>query len=221
MPLPDDIITDRTLVPGPSGTVVGGEATTSNTNRIAALEAVALPPVAAIISGRYYGPLTTLSGWVGPLISMIAVPNYLYASPFLCPQTVAFDQVGVEVTTAAEGGTIRLGIYNVGADGLPSSLRQEFGIVDCAATGWRSLPVTITLPRGLYWLAGARNATLGTKAIESRAGMTATLGYIGTDGTTARAGCSRTLASGFTSLPATFGTVTTNSQIPAFQIRAS
>lgn len=221
MPLPDDITTDRTLVPGPSGTVVGGEAIIDHEARIAALEAVALPPASAIISGLYYGPLTTLSGWNGPLVEKLAVADYLYAVPFLCPQNAAFNQVGVEVTTPVAGGTLRMGIYNVGADGMPSTLRQEFGTVDCTAAGWRSIPITITLPRGLYWIGGARNATIGAHAIDMVAGTTAVLGYVGTAGTTPRSAFFRTLSPGFTSLPAIFGAVTTVARVDAFQMRAA
>jgi len=191
--------------------------------RLAALEAVSLPPQAAIVSGLYYGPLTTLDGWVGPLIEQSGNADFLYAVPFLCPQTVTFNQVGVEVTTAVVGGTIRMGLYGVGADGMPASLVQDWGTVDASAIGWRSIPITAAVPRGLYWLAGVRNATIGFKAIAARAGMTATLGYVGTGGTTPRSALYQTaaLTAGFTSLPATFGPVTTSFNVPAFQVRAA
>lgn len=217
-------IVSRPGLPGESADAIR---MTSIEGRISDVEDLALPPTSAIVAGLYYGPLTTLSGWVGPLTEQLAIANYLYAVPFLCPQTAIFDQVGIEVTTPVAGGTIRLGLYSVNSAGMPDALAYDWGTVDASVAGWRSIPIGGAfglegiIPRGLYWLAGARNATIGTRAITSRAGMTATLGYVGTDGTTPRSALYRTLAAGFTALPTTFGPVTTVFSIPAFQLRAT
>lgn len=218
----DTVTGDLYELDGPVSPTGGSSAIAALSARIDVLEATVLPPSSAIASSLYYGPLSTLDGWAGPLIEQLAVADYLYAVPFDCPATVAFNQVGVEVSTAVAGGTMRMGLYASGADGMPAALAYEWGTVDCSVTNWRSIPITTTIARGNYWLAGARNATIGIKAIPVTAGMTAKMGYFGTDGTSPRSSVFRTLTPGFTTLPATFGAATTTSvKIAAFQLRAA
>lgn len=217
--IPDDIIRDRVLTRGPAGPVVGGEAITDILTRLAALEGLAIPVTRGIVSGYYYGPLTTLSGYTDSGIYVVA--NALVASPFVNPATATFNQIGVEVVSAAgTGGTIRLGIYGIGADGLPANLITELGTVDTTATGYRPSPaISLTLPRGLYWIAGAANQLVSIKHVNGT-GMTAVLGQAGTTGHQPTSAVSRTLTSGFSSLPATFGAPSASIWVPAFQLRA-
>jgi hypothetical protein len=218
MPLPNDIITDRTLVPGPSGTVVGGEVTTSNTNRITALEALVSPVTKGIIPARYYGPLETLSGWSAP-VPWTMTANTLYAGPFQWAINAVIVGARVTITTAQTGG-IHLGIYSFGLTGRPLQLVLDLGVLDASVTGDRNTPsVNVTLPRGSYWIAGAANVTgIAMNSILAGFGVTSTLGHANTDGTAPRSACFRlaALTSGFTTLPTTFSTISTTGIIPAF-----
>lgn len=218
-----EIAQSRIMVPGPSGTVVGGGAITDLQTRVNALEAIASPPSQAILSNRYYGPLSTLSGYPAPVSTAITA-NRLYAVPFYVPQDAAFNVVALTVTTAVAGATVRMGIYGLNASGLAESLIAEFGTIDATVAGFRSLPVTITLARGLYWLAGAVNvAGVSIDLVTAVAGTTALLGHSTTSGSNPRASFHRSndLASGFTSLPATFGVLITDPVIPVFWMRAT
>jgi len=209
-------------VPGLAGTGLTQGQLSDILNRIAELEAIALPPSQAILSGRWYGPLTALSGWPA-LTSRALTANVLRAGPLYIPQDAAFDTVGVEVSVAAAGATIRFGLYAAGTNGLPTNLIAEFGVVDASATGFRSIPITRTIPRGFYRLAGAPNTELSVMGTVNQAGVTAVLGHSGTNGENGRSAITRTtaLASGFTDLPTTFGSVTTTFVIPAYWIRAA
>lgn len=217
-----DILRSRIAVPGPNGHTVTAPDWSDVLNRLDELERRTLPPQQAILSGRYYGALSTLSGWA-PLTSEVLFANRLYGSVFYCPQDAAFNQVGVEVTVAAVGATILFGVYTVEPDGTPDTLVSTFAPVDVTAIGYRSQPITLTLPRGLYWICGASTAGIRANQTVAGPGMTATLGHSGTTGTGPRAGLWRSadLAPGFTTLPASFGAVTTSALTPAFWLRAS
>lgn len=217
-----EIIQDRIAVPGPNGSNIAAGDYTDILNRLAELERRTLPPQQAILSGRYYGALSTLSGWA-PLTSEAMFANRIYGSAFYCPQDAAFNQVGLEVTLAAANAAMRFGVYTVEPDGTPDTLVATFDPVDVTAIGYRSRPITLTLPRGLYWICGASTQSISANQTVAGPGMTATLGHSGTSGTTPRAGLWRStdLAPGFTTLPATFGAVTTSALTPAFWLRAS
>lgn len=222
MPLPDDIITDRTLVPGPSGTVVGGETITSNTTRITALEALPVP-LKGIITGRHYGPLDSLSGWP-PLTNFNVGANFLNASAFLWPANAVIVGAKIAVVTPQPTATIRLAIYSFGANGLPDAKVLDLGVADLSVAGDRvTVPVNATLARGTYYLAGAVNvASVVLQATVSGPGVTSVLGHLDTTGTTPRSSVIRgtNLTSGFTGLPNPFGAASTGAIIPAFWLVA-
>jgi hypothetical protein len=188
------------------------------TTRVSALEAIVLPPLGVLIRNAYYGPLSTLSGYTISNINVGA--NFMWASPFICPQNMTFDQIGVEVTTAAAaGGTIRFGIYNVAPNGLPNTLVTELGTVDTTLTGFRPSPaISLTLSRGLYWIAGAANDADVTIRQLHGSGMTAIGGHSGTAGVSPISAVGRALTAGFTALPASFSATHAGVYVPAFQL---
>ncbi len=223
MPNPEtDIVQSRIGVPGPNGGTVTAGDFSGVLNRLAALEAIALPPQTAIVSGLYYGPLSIITGW-GSLVATQMVANRLYGVPVAIAQNAAFNQIGVEVTTAATGATIQVGLYTIGADGLPTQLVQALGTIDASATGWRPVTIAITIARGNYWIGFASNATININAPLTVAGMPALLGQASTSGTSPRSALYQTalLTAGFGSLPTTFGPITTWPYVYAVWIRAT
>lgn len=193
------------------------------TSRLAALETIAVPPRQAVMGNRYYGPLSSVSG---PLTHDVLNPdaNRMYAGAFSVPQDAAFNQVSVIVTTSAgSGATARFGLYDWQANGLPGNLVIDLGTVDVSATGLRANAITVTIPRGRYWFAGAFNLQTVYEAVTVQLGSEAVLGHFDTTGNTPRSALWRTtlLASGFTTLPSTFGSVTTSFYIPKFWLRAA
>ncbi len=218
-----EIIRDRIMVPGPAGTVVAGDSIVDLQNRVAALEANVNPVRSSIVSGYYYGPLEMLSGYAAPF-PVGASANTMDAGLFRWPANANFQRVEVEVVTAVAGGTIRLGVYNIGPDGFPTTKVLDLGTIDASVVGSRPGSISGTLARGQYWIAGAANvAGIWIRFIDSLTGVSSTLGHVDTSGTKPRGGCYRAtpLASGFTTLPATFGSIATTAYIPAFWIKAS
>ncbi|MDQ3540787.1 MAG: hypothetical protein M3440_08880 [Chloroflexota bacterium] len=217
-----EIFRERIMVPGPSGTVVGGDAITSLQTRVTELERVLNSQIESVTTGRFYGPLSVLSGYPTPT-GAVATQNRLYATPVYIPQNGTFNVAGIEITTAVAAATVRLGIYAALANGLPGALVADFGTIDATVAGFRSVPITITLPRGSYWLAGvSNNSTIAMLRILAAAGVTATMGHVTTDGTSPRNALQKTdLLADNLSLPATFGPAGSLTSIFAFWLQAA
>lgn len=224
MPTFDEIQEARVLI-GQAGIAATGITAGEKldiTSRLAALEAIAVPPRQAVMGNRYYGPLSSVTGPLTHDVLNFAA-NTLAAGVFTCPQNAAFDQVSVIVTTSAgAGATVRFGLYDWQANGLPGNLVMDLGTVDASATGLRANTINVTIPRGRYWFAGAFNQQTVYESATVALGSEATLGHFDTTGNTPRAAVFRptVLATGFTSLPSTFGSVSTTFHIPKFWLRA-
>lgn len=219
-----EIYRDRILVPGPSGTVVAGDAITDLQTRVAELERVFNSQVESVVSTRWYGPLSTLDGY--PAVTGTTMnANEFFASPVYIPHPGTFNVAGIEIITpAASGGAMRLGIYSVSpTNGLPTTLIQDFGTIDTTVAGFRSVPISITLQRGSYWLAGVANAAVTVARVPAQAGVSATMGHLDTSGNAPRSGLKRTtnLTTGFTSLPTSFGTAASITSILVFWLQAA
>ncbi|KKK70298.1 hypothetical protein LCGC14_2925400, partial [marine sediment metagenome] len=84
-----------------------------------------LPPY---ITGRYY-----LTAIAKESTNLTMAVNTLYGMPFsLRARSQAFDRIFVEIITAEAAKTMRMGIYNIGSDGLPGSLVDDSGTVSIA-----------------------------------------------------------------------------------------
>lgn len=214
MPNPEtDITQSRIAVPGVSGGTTPGDFA-DVLNRLTALEGKTRAQ-APIASGYYYGPETTLDRGTTYPIGLTA--NTLVASPFLNPIAATFNQVRINVTTAAaSGGTIRMGVYSAGVDGLPSTLIQDLGTIDVTATGFRpSPPISLTLPAGLCWIAGAPNNSVSVQQFDT---ATPIIG-IGSGGAYVSS-VQASLTTGFSALPTTFPAPGASIFVPLFQLRA-
>ncbi len=224
MPNPEtDIVQSRIAVPGPNGGTVTAGDFSGVLARLDALEALVNPPSEALLAGRYFGPLSRLSGYETPT-ALTLNANRLYATVLYVAQPATFNQAGIEVTTAIAGATIRLGVYQANTNGTPNALVADLGTIDASTTGFRPTPaISLTLARGLYWLSGAPSAAVAVKALNSLTGTTAVIGHDGTSGTQPRSAFFRStlLTSGFTSLPDPFGGVTTTYWIPVFWVRSN
>lgn len=99
--------------------------------------------------------------------------------PFLVPKNQRFVRIGTEVTTGAPGSRIRLGIFNIGADGMPTSLVADVGTIDAAARGAKELNIDITLSAGLYGLAAvAQGGAPSARTITGGGGLEVGAGSI-------------------------------------------
>lgn len=104
------------------------------------------------ITGRYYTTPGTNDG-----ATAVVSANYLYTIPFyVIDDQESFDRIGIHVSTAATGSA-RLGIYRASTF-LPDQRVLDAGSVDTSTTGAKEIAISLTLARGLYWLALLCNA---------------------------------------------------------------
>jgi hypothetical protein len=101
---------------------------------------------AVFATGSYYTPRGARSAFA-------ATADRLTVVPFHVPKNQQFIRIGAEVTVAAAASSIRLGIYNIGSNGLPTTLVLDAGTIDSSTTGAKELTIDVTLPGGLYGLA--------------------------------------------------------------------
>lgn len=108
-------------------------------------------------SGRWYCG-DTLSGNCGTIAQIV---NTIRLVPFSVGIATSFTYAGLEVTTAASGATMRLGLFTSTDYGMTLTLHSDWGTIDCSTTGEKSIAIspTLTLPPATYWLASlARGA---------------------------------------------------------------
>jgi hypothetical protein len=115
--------------------------------------------------GQTYGPMA-------PLRASAALPaDTCAASPFAVPRPTELDQMYLDVTAAAAGSTIRLGIYADDGTGRPGALVLDAGTIDSATIGTKALAISVTLPPGLYWLtAAARGGSPVIRTLNGQSG---------------------------------------------------
>ena len=96
-----------------------------------------------------------VGAWVlGPNVGATApqgLVNRLLVSR--CPVPFTFNEVAVEVVAATATATALLGVYAVDADGWPAALvASAVTPIDCSTVGFKSVPISATLPAGSYWI---------------------------------------------------------------------
>ncbi len=106
------------------------------------------PPLWSYKSQYWYHP----QGSAGA--TQLIVAGTITFAPLVVPQPMMFDQIGLEVTTAASTNSVtRLGIYG-DVSGTPGPLILDAGTIpsSCVA-GTSVIPITQGLGPGVFWLA--------------------------------------------------------------------
>lgn len=108
-----------------------------------------LPQINTAASARYY---STPSHQLSTSTSTIYVGN-LAAVPFLYTAARPVDAFALEVTTAGTGAVARVGLYAVGANGLPAKRLIESADIDCSTTGVKVATFgAVSIPPGWYYI---------------------------------------------------------------------
>jgi len=193
-------------------------------DRVDDIEDRLIPAQQAITGGRFYGTLTSIDGY-GATQPFTMSENILYVSAFHCPQDATFNEMRIRVTTAGSAFSfMRMAIYNSTSNGVPSTLREELGDIGIGTTtGEKAQSISLTLPRGNYWLGGfVPESGIAIQSVNAGTsyGLTAVLGHLDTTGTTPRASGFRGTAITDGELPSSFGTLSTHAPIPVFWLRA-
>jgi len=119
-----------------------------------------------LTSAQYYRPNGTYSN-ATPLLSRT------YYFPIIVPSSGTIDRLGVATHSTFSGtGVVRIGIYNVDGQGLPSTVLLDAGTVSCTAA---STAYTITTAQamtpGLYYLAVNSQTAATTNTFVSQNGL--------------------------------------------------
>lgn len=70
-------------------------------------------------------------------------------------QDTTYANVAAEVSTAGAGFLVRFGLFEVGPNGLPNDLVEDYGVIDGSSTGIKTLSGPFTVPQGIYWVVWA------------------------------------------------------------------
>lgn len=119
---------------------------------------VGLPLSSILVAGRkagcWYGPTAGASAGMANTSQTL---NLLHCVPMMWPGG-SIDRMAVHLNggTPTASEVMRVGIYADTGDGYPGTLIYEAGTLDLSSIGVKTVTVAVTLPTGLYWLAGAR-----------------------------------------------------------------
>lgn len=104
-------------------------------------------PFSRLRSGLWYG-------MPAPVGDAAMTLGYLYCTPMPLPAGLTISQIGINVSGAASGAVVRLGIYRDDGGAGPGALEVDAGEVDASTTGAKALDIDHLIAEGdLYWLA--------------------------------------------------------------------
>lgn len=144
---------DTTFVDLLGGTT--GQYLTKNTNTNMDFVWATLPTIPAVptaSSTYYFSNLNNHSGNTLAASTGGATGGHLRFVPVLIAEDMTIDRIGLEVTTASAGATIRLGLYEDNA-GAPGDLIADFGTVSGAAVGVVEATISQALTKGRVFAA--------------------------------------------------------------------
>lgn len=124
-----------------------------------------LPQINTAAAARYYStPSHQLSANTRTVYA-----GDLVAVPFLYTSARPVDAFALEVTTAGAGAVARVGLYAVGANGLPAKRLIESADIDCSTTGVKVATFgAVSIPPGWYYmLFVCKTAIVGVRAYNS------------------------------------------------------
>jgi hypothetical protein len=164
-------------------------------------------------TGKYYA--SALIGDNSGSASLSA--NSLRTQLFILEEDATFDRVEVrcESTTSLNA---RLGIYSVGSDGLPDSLIEDFGTFASSSTGAKSITISTSLSKGMYYLAMVTDATANWRSTQNST-ENSRMHYIGVGDSGSGAEIGKTQSFTYGALPASFTGTSSNSQMPVIWLR--
>lgn len=152
------------------------------------------------VAGLGFARANTVSG-------VAQVADTLYARPLLLPVGGTFDRISTYVHTADSGKSLRMGIYEMGSDGLPGDLVLDAGTVSVGTTGLKEITISQLLNADkAYFLAWVGD---GAPSLANQlANSTSYFNFFGSNDMTANAATSYTIAHTYGALPDPFGTPT-------------
>jgi len=102
------------------------------------------------ITDHYYFGWGVAPGTAG---TRLATASRVYYVLFINPKTTTWTRIGTRVGTGVTSSLTRLGLYEVGSTGLPTTLLEDFGTVSTATSGNKEITISYTMAPGNYYLA--------------------------------------------------------------------
>lgn len=102
------------------------------------------------ITNNYYFGWGVTPGTAG---TRVATASRVYYVLFINPKTTTWTRIGTRVGTGVVNSFTRLGLYEVGSTGLPTTRLEDFGTVGTATSGDKEITISYTMPPGNYYLA--------------------------------------------------------------------
>ena len=120
-----------------------------------------------VLGGQY--PALVSTGGLGGGGTVIPAANFdvniqtLYACPIYIPRNTTLTGVAIDVISGGSAVTVRLGIYNAGTNGLPTSLISggDLGTIAMTASGvqQKTISPAVSIAAGWYWAAVVFSST--------------------------------------------------------------
>lgn len=142
----DDAANSRAVVTIPGG---GG----SVADRMAIASFLPVPA-----TGEFFGSPFILGG----ASSQGTGVGRMFFVPFVVSQDMTIAGISVHCPTAVASSTARLGLYAASADGRPTTLIVDGGVVDCSTTGDKEVVVNQSVTAGMFFVAVVGQGTAPT-----------------------------------------------------------
>jgi hypothetical protein len=113
-----------------------------------------------------------------PKSTSSATVNTLGATPIYVPNTITATSLSIQCTFLSSAGNIRLGIYNSGSNGQPSTLLLDAGTVNVTSAATFSVTISQSLSAGWYWLAGVQQSGSWNQMVTSNSTLQQTIPHI-------------------------------------------
>ena len=119
----------------------------------------------AIAQNQTYGSPWSVPGWNVTTRSTGISTNRIEYCPIFVSDTVVYTGLGLYLNTTS-ADICRIAIYN-SDNGLPTTLFQDFGVIDCSTiVGERIITTTFTLTPGYYFIAASKTGTGSSMYVE-------------------------------------------------------
>lgn len=106
--------------------------------------------------------------------------NTLYAMPLILDGPATWTKISLNVTATGTAANCRLGVFNAGADGAPSTLMFDGGVASVGSTGTKDVTISQTIIAGFYYgvvvCDGTVTVTAGTPGINQDVTYTEAMG---------------------------------------------
>lgn len=113
---------------------------------------IIVPSHPGLINTYWYSNRMFLNGFISALG---VTSNTLYSVPIYIPRATTITGAAINCQSmAGSSGAVRVGLYNAGSNGLPTTRVAELGtIASFSTTGVKSLVCSQAVDAGWYWLA--------------------------------------------------------------------